>query len=360
MRICFVVNEIFHWGVYGGFGSLTRTIGSELAKRGHEIYVLMPKVSTDQRTLEQLDGMTVVGMSTWKSSFYQLCDADIYHSEDPSPGSYYSQKKNKNAKHLITFQDPRTLEDDKRTIWSFNSKWRNPAYRMSMEIRLRIGKQSFYKAIHNADKLTCQAKYIIPMTISMFKLKESPSFLPNPVEIPLKTIKKSDKPTVCFMGRWDNVKRVELFFELAKEFKDVRFIAAGAAHYKPRDEQLRTEFGKIPNLEMPGLVFGKQRNDILEESWILINTSMRECLPVSFLEAAAYKCAILSNNNPDNFAQDFGYFAKEEEYSKGLRILLKDDAWKEKGVAGYEYVRRIHEMSKVIDQHVELYKKMID
>lgn len=120
LRVCFVVGEIFNWGVYGGIGSLTRTIGSELVKKGIEVYVLMPKTSKDQRTLEQLDGMTVVGLPTWKSSLLDICDADVYHSEDPSYATYLAQKNNPTAKHLITFQNPRTIAEDKKTIWSFN------------------------------------------------------------------------------------------------------------------------------------------------------------------------------------------------------------------------------------------------
>ena len=361
LRICFIVNEIFHWGAYGGFGALTRTIGSELVKKGFEVCVLMPKASKDQRTIEHLDGMTVIGMPSWKSSFfYELCEADVYHGEDPSIGAYYAQKKNRNAKHIITFQDPRTVEEDKMSIWALNPRWKKYRYRATMEVKLKIGDFMVKKAVHNADQLTCQAKYIIPKTVSMFQLKKPPSFLPNPVEVPEKTIKKAKDPTVLFLGRWDPVKRVELFFELAKKFSNVRFIAAGAAHDQVRDEYLRKEYAGVPNLEMPGLVFGKQKYDLLEQAWVLINTSTRECLPVSFLEAAAYKCAILSSNNPDSFAENFGYYTKDENYENGLHTILQDDLWRERGMRGYEYVKETHELNRVIDQHANLYKEIVE
>ena len=361
MRVCFIVNEIFNWGVYGGFGKLTRTLGSNLVKNGVEVSVLMPKISKSQRTIEMLDGMTVVGMPSWRSSFfYKLCDADVYHSEDPSVGTYYAQKKNRNAKHIVTFQDPRTLKEDKMSIWALNPLWKDYRYRAKMEVKLRIGDFLVKKAVHNVDKLACQAKYIIPKTVSMFKLKQPPIFLPNPVEIPEKPIRKATDPTVCFLGRWDPVKRVELFFKLAKKFSDVKFIAAGAAHDMIRDNYLRKEFGDIPNLEMPGVVFGKQKYDLLEKAWVLVNTSMRECLPISFLEASASKCAILSSNNPDGFAEKFGHHATDENYEKGLRLLLKDDMWREKGVKGYEYVKETHELSRVIDQHAKMYKEIVE
>jgi glycosyltransferase involved in cell wall biosynthesis len=361
LRVCFIVNEIFHFGVYGGFGALTRTIGRELVKKGFEIYVLMPKASKDQKTIETLEGMTIIGMPSWKSSiFYKLCDADVYHSQDPSIGTYYARTKNENAKHIITFQDPRTLAEDKMSIWSLNPMWKNFRYRTLMEIKLRMGNYLINKAVHNADKLSCQAKYIIPKTVSMFHLKEAPSFLPNPVEVPQRSLGKAETPTVCFIGRWEPVKRVEYFFRLAKEFGDVKFVAAGAAHDPVRDQQLRKEFSNIPNLEMPGLLFGKQKYDLLEKTWILINTSIRECLPVSFLEAAAYKCAILSSNNPDDFAGNFGYHVQDEDFAGGLRFLLRDEVWREKGAKGHGYVKETHELGRVIDQHVKVYKELVE
>src|SRR5919109_1619178 len=36
MKICFVVNEFFGWGKYGGFGSATRMIATGLAANGVE------------------------------------------------------------------------------------------------------------------------------------------------------------------------------------------------------------------------------------------------------------------------------------------------------------------------------------
>jgi glycosyltransferase involved in cell wall biosynthesis len=354
-----VVTEIFNWGVYGGIGSLTRTIGSELAKKGVEVYVLMHKTSPEQRTIEQLDGMTVIGLDSWKEALCKICDADIYHSEDPSYATYLMQKYTPQAKHLITFQNPRTLNDEIRTVWSLLPEWQNPAFRYPLEIKLKYLNYLLKKTVSKADRLTCQAKYIVPYTMSLYNLKETPSFLPNPVEVPQKQLKKADKPTVCFLGRWDKVKRVELFLRLAREFKDVTFIAAGAAGNKQEDLELRQQFADVPNLVMPGVVFGEQKNAILEKSWILVNTSSRECLPVSFLEACAYKCAILSSNNPDDFAQQFGYYAKSEDYANGLRFLLDGNMWMEKGLKGHQYVKDNHELNRVIDKHLLLYSEML-
>jgi hypothetical protein len=64
MRVCFDVNEIFAFGSYGGYDSLTRSIVDSLAKRGVEVFVVTPK-RLNQRTIEYLGDITVIGLP-WK------------------------------------------------------------------------------------------------------------------------------------------------------------------------------------------------------------------------------------------------------------------------------------------------------
>jgi len=368
MRICLISTEIFAYGYYGGFGALTRQIASGLAKKGLEVYVITPRYP-NQKPAEILDEdrYTVISIPREKfSSFkyryiYKLVDADIYHSEEPSLGTYIAQKMVPNRKHIITFQDPRTLED-RRAEWKYYNFTK--LERVKVEIQTRLLYHLTRKAAKKADALYCQAWYAIPKAMRIYRLKEPPKFLPNPVKIPNRKIKKSDKPTVCFLARWDPRKRPEFFLELAKRFPDVKFIAMGKAHppFLERDKMLRKKYENIPNLVMTGFVSEKEKSRILEKSWILINTSWRECLPVSFLEACAHKCAILSHENPDDFAKNFGYWAKNgdlKDFEKGLKWLLEDKKWEKLGRKGFEYVRRVHEFNKVIDEHIRVYKEVL-
>lgn len=373
MRVCFVVSELFHWGLYGGFGALTRTIGRELARRDIEVYVVMPQSSRHQRRIETVDGMTVLSvpskshsfkmMNTFRSrSLYNLCEADIYHSQEPSPGTWIAAKTEPEKIHVITFQDPllKTIDEHRRllTITYPNTSY----FSRKLAISLRIENYFTSKAIHRADALFCQAKFIIPKVRAMYNLKRQPDFLPNPVSVTERAMKKADESTVCFLARWDPVKRVQIFFQLARRFPNVRFIAMGKAHNEERDQYLRKKCNDIPNLTCPGFVTEEEKSKILEKSWIYVNTSIRECLPVAFLEAAAHKCAILSSENPDDFAKNFGYRVSDYSlmsYTKGLRVLLKDNCWKEKGEKGYKYVKQVHEMKNVINQHIDIYNKLL-
>ena len=55
MRICLISVEIFAWGKYGGFGRATRTLAREFAKRGHEVFAVVPR-RRGQMPAERLDG----------------------------------------------------------------------------------------------------------------------------------------------------------------------------------------------------------------------------------------------------------------------------------------------------------------
>jgi len=365
MRVCFVTPEVFAFGYYGGLGMVTRTVGRELAKRGIGVYVLTPQ-KKEQRRIEQLDGMIVLGFpgdlnlrSLFKILFsgnlFRLPEADIYHIEDP----YYSfpyliTRATPQSKHIVCFQDP-WREAELRKLASVEAEWKGIKKYYFTHLRPYFSQRTILKA----DALFCPAKYLIPKVKEMHNLHTEVGFLPNPVEVPAHDSKKPTKPTVCFIARWAPVKRVDRFFELAKSFPQVEFIAVGMAYDEARDRELRRMGSDIPNLKMPGLLVGAEKNEILEKSWVMVNTSFHESLPTTYLEACAYKCAILSAENPDDFALNFGFRVQNDDFESGLAYLLEGNRWWEKGEAGFEYVREVHELNKVVDQHIKVYENLM-
>ncbi len=359
MRICLICVEIFAWGKYGGFGQATRIIGRELAKRGIEVFAVVPR-RKGQKPVEELDGITVLSFQPnfpWSLiELYRKCNADIYHSQQPSLGTYLAMKAMPDRKHITTCRDPKNTYD-----------WRIEIGLASLS-KLKVLASYLYednflvkKAVIRADGVFCAADHLIPKVKFKYDLRSVPSLLPTPVAVP-GNVKKAITPTVCFLARWDRRKRPELFFELAREFPRIIFIGIGIAQDSKWDNYLRKAYSKLPNLEMTGFIDQFSTNDlssILEKSWVLVNTSMREGLPVSFLEAAANRCAILSGVDPDGFASKFGYCVKDDNFVEGLEFLLEDDRWKERGEYGYEYIKETFEMNKAINRHIDVYEQVL-
>ena len=189
----------------------------------------------------------------------------------------------------------------------------------------------------------------------------TPGFLPTPVDIPPAVVKAS-RPTVCFVGQWEGRKRPERFFALAREFPDVHFIAVGGAQDRVRDQQLRRDFARLGNLEMTGFIDQFQTDAlsrVFERSWILVNTSPREGLPNTFLEACAHRCAILSHVDPDGFASRFGFVASEDGLKAGLEWLLTDARWRERGEQGQAFVKSLFATPLAVDAHVAAYRALL-
>ena len=117
---------------------------------------------------------------------------------------------------------------------------------------------------------------------------------------------------------------------------------------------------KPENLRRVGFVDGPMKDEILDRSWVLVNTSVSECLPVSFLEALSRGCSILSNHDPDRLTSRFGFHTPIGDFEEGLEYLLEDGKWRAKGVEGRRYTKENHEISKVVDLHLEQYEELLE
>jgi glycosyltransferase involved in cell wall biosynthesis len=218
------------------------------------------------------------------------------------------------------------------------------------------------RAVRAARAVYCPNEFSRLITRRKYGLAALPGFLPSPVRSPGVPLQKAERPTVCFVGRWDRRKRPEIFFELARAFPDVRFIAMGQARTSARTETLRRRYGGLTNLELQGFVdqfSSDQFQQSLAQSWVLVNTALREGLPRSFMEAAYFKCAILSRVDPDGFASRFGRRVDNDDFAEGLAELLAHDTWRSCGEAAYQYVSGKYGLERSVDQHLEVYRGLI-
>jgi len=365
LRVCYVSPEYFGLGVHGGFGYVTKTLSEELADRGFDVYVVTPR-RNGQAPVERVNGVKVLsyepstglpwpaGTLASRRGYIDLVrevDADIYHSEAVSLNTYVAQRAAPEKRHLITFQDPYDARE-----WARIAEV-EPRYRgLTHSARVRLEKRVLSSACRRADALYTQAWFLAEKARAYYGFEETPRLLPNPVPVPEKPTGKSPRPTVCFLARWDPQKRVELFLELAQEHPDVRFIAMGRSHDDAKDRELRERYRGVPNLQLTGFVTEEEKSRILGASWALVNTSIREALPVSFLEALAHGTPIISGENPDDLTSEYGYVVEDGDYSSALDRLLADDERQDKGRRGRRHVMEVHEAGRVVDLHVEIYE----
>jgi glycosyltransferase involved in cell wall biosynthesis len=351
LRVCLIAPGLYAWGSHNTTGRAARVIGRELARRGVKVSAVIPR-RHGQRDLEQMDGITVHAYqqeSPWSAAaLCRACDADVYHSFDPMVFTAAAGAMQRGRRHIVTIRAPHEWlrefrggnRSDVAAAWLLTA---NPLV---------------WLAVHRADALLCSSDDLVPSVRAKYRVKDA-QFIPTPVSIP-RRVQKGKSPTICFMGGWDRHRRPELFFDLARRYPSATFIAVGKARDRHHDATLRREYGSLPNLEFTGLIdpfHSDALSNILAESWILVQTGARRGVPDACVEAAAHRCAILSDADPDGFATRFGHHAADGDIATGLDALLTDDSWRRLGEQGCEWVRENYETDRVMAKLMSIYRE---
>jgi glycosyltransferase involved in cell wall biosynthesis len=158
-------------------------------------------------------------------------------------------------------------------------------------------------------------------------------FLPNIVDAIDEPVTKSETPSVIFLGRLDPTKRPWLFVELTRFFPAVEFLMLGQSHFHGPGSWTAADLPS--NVKLSGHVDGVLKHQIVSSAWVLVNTSIHEALPTSFLEALARETPLLSFTNQEDVVSRFGIHVPWcggdgmtglSALVAGLRRLLDDES----------------------------------
>ncbi|UCV17314.1 glycosyltransferase family 4 protein [Ferribacterium limneticum] len=180
-------------------------------------------------------------------------------------------------------------------------------------------------------------------------------WLPNPIDIPpLDTVEQTERPSLLYLGRLDAVKRPWIAFELARRHPDVDFLIAGQANNAELMAPWLARYQHLPNLKLLGHVDGEAKDRLLRTCWALLNTSVHEAEPVSFLEAFSYAKCVIACHDPDNAVSNFGYYTGEilgegldehalQSYSQQINLCLQGTQERlHRGQSGRDEMLRNH------------------
>lgn len=396
--------------IHGGFGYVTRKKAEKLVKMGHDVHVFVPRFAYDGNNEENLEleengvnihffktlynglsrntlsemvrrGMFVFGLDKGYKKVLEDYPADIYLSEDPSERSARIVKEG--HPHIGIFQDP--FDDIDILILKqagedyLNSDYANPQFVTEHSLRTenfkRVGlyytsgrnsnfRTGRYTRAENSHSVFVPANFISDKMRSIFSMDFSPGTLLNPIDVDSTIPEKSSSPTIVWLARWDPQKRADVALRVAKEMPEVDFYFIGAASGLPilenRQKFLSKAYEKYRHIHILNFISEEEKQRILAKSWIHLNTSVREGLPSSFLEAGARGCAIVSSVNPDNYSSKFGSFVENGEFSKNLRNLIKSEECFEKGKLAHQHMLKFHQTSKVMREHIDAMNRLLD
>ncbi len=414
MKIGFLCSEYFHYrmsegrpvptSAHGGFGFLTRKKAEGLARIGHDVHVLIPAPSFDATRNESrqfpigdvtvhlyeygseiewqgyAQALSSAVRSAWTSlrghvpaleEVMESVAADVYVSENPSLYSCAvgSQREN----HVLVFQDPWSEADIailRRAAIDFAQAG---GARVPSRASISGSPLPFYDSLTNIlgnallrrlmrrmpmDRMFGEARCVSSRAQRLYRLSGTPDFLPNPIDVPPSVPIKADRPVVSWIGRWDPQKRVDVALETARSCPEVEFFIIGSptdrADLRATAAALEERYRRYENIHVMRFVSEEEKNRILDQSWILLNTSVREGLPITFLEAAAHGASIIAPVNPDEYASRFGTFVQNGDFVGAIRQSVRDEDFRVAGRSGHEHVQRVHEANRVIQRHVDI------
>src|SRR5690606_41978723 len=99
---------------------------------------------------------------------------------------------------------------------------------------------------------------------------------------------------------------------------------------------------------------------LLSRGRLLTSASEQGGLPPSMLEAAAQRAAFLSAVDPDGFDSKLGWHVRTDDFESGLRYLLEDDRWRERGLDAWRHVAATFETARAVEKHIEAYCEALD
>lgn len=366
IRAALLIDEFF-----GGFGTAFGGYGF-LARKYIAKYVPCEQIEMDVilrrgKKYFSVQSATVDGVTLYKTPRIPWCtsrwlekqDYDIYLSVDMTGHSakIFDLERNLGKKLILWIQDPRPKSAWENTIATMSSI-QDPCFYTERVPRL------VHRAI--AEKrliLISQGHSLNPLAQELFELETMPPvrYFPNPVDIDfdfdLSAQKKENN--IIFLGRLEAQKRVWLVCEVAKRMPQYDFYIIGDFfRYREENERMLKKYmgGGIPNLHFVGHKDAEEKRELIKRSKVLLNTSIWEGIPISWLEALACGTVLVSNCNNERLPERFGAwtgdvlgdgFDQVDRYIPHLEKLMEDDALRNRiAREAISYVREHHGIEK--------------
>lgn len=376
-KIALLINEYFGaLGTgFGGYGFLARRLVAKyLNNNDIQVDVLLKTTSRNFGMFARkhnVDGVNVyeIPKKEWFAKrWLKNQDYDAYLSIETTFDLPVMVEPDKKKKLIFWIQDPRPLSDwdEINTVKLFPE----PCYY----------DQAAYDRVHqlykdNRIKFVSQGYFLNDKAKELYRLDNDVeiTYLPNPIEIDeqFDVTSYNKKDMIIFLGRIESVKRGWLFCEIAKQCPEYDFYMLGQTFYDAeRNSEIINQYKDVPNLHFTGHVDGDLKNQYLKDAKILINTSIHEALPISFLEALSYGTLLISNQNPENLTAKFGIdvgtvlgdgFESVELYVNAVRDIMQNDENRNKlALEAVEYIKQVHNMPRFITDMKHILSEIVN
>lgn len=193
------------------------------------------------------------------------------------------------------------------------------------------------------------------------------SRLVNRIGVPQAPAEKTGRPAILLIGRLLPVKRPWVYFEIARRLPDYEFLVVGEMDKREHLKQIVEEAKVIPNLKMLGKRTGRDLHEVLNRTWLLVNTSIHEGMPQSILEALAFGIPVVSSLDYAGTIDIFGVsvgltqgdgLQEVDSFCRTINELVQDDARRGRlGQAGRRFVENNYSDKAFLEQFLAIMDK---
>ncbi|MDH1376396.1 glycosyltransferase family 4 protein [Acinetobacter junii] len=357
IKIGLIIDEFFGavGTAYGGYGFLARRhIAKYLPNEDFQVDVLLGRGKhrffAESYEVDDVDVYRLPRGKWFAKQWLKKQNYDIYLSIELTYGYVLEHEPDKNKKLILWIQDPRPSYewDEINTVQLFpeTSYYNQKIYDLV---------NNWYK--QDRIKFISQGYFLNQKAKDLYHLEDTVDiqYLPNPIDIDenfhFDTHQK--KNMIIFLGRIESVKRGWLFCEIAKKMPEYEFFVLGQTFREDeKNSEIMKDYYAIENLHFAGHVDGAEKEQYLKDAKILVNTSIHEALPISFLEALSFGTLLVSNRNPEALTEKFGIhvgdvlgdgFDKVDLFVNAIRSLMLDDEKCQKlGQQAIQYIKDRH------------------
>jgi glycosyltransferase involved in cell wall biosynthesis len=214
-----------------------------------------------------------------------------------------------------------------------------------------VNRKLFYQGLNMADIIIAQTETQQKMLQANFRLK---SIVMPSLSIPGKSLVQKSNQFILWVGRADYWKRPLAFITLARALPKHKFVMICR---QGNDLRLYTKVKKLAhvqaNLAFYPSVSIEQSKQFFQNAKILVNTSLAEGFPNTFIQAGLARTPVVSLVvNPDNYLHRFNCgFAAGNNQKQMLfycrKILANSDLAATLGGNNFRYVKSNHSAKNI-------------
>jgi glycosyltransferase involved in cell wall biosynthesis len=373
-KICFILGNYFKY--YKGGAELQAYFISKILNEYYKVHFIFvnPPNYTSKNKIPKIDeGIVLHGMKRYHNklfgrvfflNFHEILNIikkinpDIVYQRGGKPYlSLLSKRWRKEYKNLI-FGISMDTNCSKTGILGFNKNiFQYPSKIIDGFFTLT--------SLENANIIVAQTKFQQQLISRNFK-KDS-IIIPNGHHVPSRQIKKFDPPIISWIANIKAWKQPEIFINLAEKCKNVKahFIYAGRPANGEYQKILLRMTKKISNLTYLGEIPFEKTNQLLAQSSLFINTSLKkEGFPNTYIQSWMRETPVITLNfDPDNIIKNnnIGFHSKNfERLVKDTKFLIENpDKRKMMGKRARDYAVKNHDINLIGKRYLKLFENLL-